>query len=130
MIFQALVNKCLPKKFLLKGDFHEHFKFSPHQIQEGWAQKEALILLVASATVLVEKAQFYREVPKNNWRRDDYMQARNSYQAKVDLINYYLPGFLADIPHWSELPPYLERLMRGEKMNIVLSPRQLEADAA
>lgn len=102
----------------MRRKFQKAFGLEPENLEYQVGQKEALILLAIHAADVANAATKVSRLPGNWIATEDYRKAHARYRYHLQLVHHFAPSLWKDIPHWSELPPYLKRWFQGEEIDL------------
>jgi len=91
--------------------FFELFRFKPEFIEEDRHRKD---MLMALSFLAIELKKQSAKVKQDICIYEDlYLHYSQNYSEMLELIGYFDPVFQRQIPHWTELPQFVERWLQG-----------------
>jgi hypothetical protein len=112
---KARVTKSqFPREQEYVSNFSDWFQFEPFRLSERRYQKEALLKLGLVAARLKECAEAVRVNPRGS--REHYEDAFQAFNRRMEALEHFNAEFASLIPHWSELPAFIEKWLEGEEL--------------
>lgn len=93
--------------------FKSIFGFQPEGLPQERYRKEALIKLASLATNARDAASDLAR--SANIYETSYRRAVEEYFGALEFLEYYDQALAGTIPHWTELPAYMQEWLRGGK---------------
>lgn len=110
---RARVSKSqFPNEQEYLDNFSEWFQFAPARLIEARYQKEALLKLAFFASRVKECAKVVEGNPQGS--RESYEDAFNAFNKRLECLEHFSPEFASTIPHWSELPVFIQQWLEGQ----------------
>ena len=105
-------------------EFTSLFGFNPKLMSQNRYQKEVLLQLSILAKELMNKGKEVAEYP--HIYRDSYNELSKEYADMLGLIGFFEPDLQKDIPHWTELPEFMDGWLNGKRCRTSKSSATVE----
>ena len=103
-----------PREREYLDNFSNWFQFDPSRLSEICYQKEALLKLAFVASRLKECGLAINKNPQGS--RESYEDAFTAFNRRLECLEYFNPEFTSSLPHWSELPTFIEKWLEGVEL--------------